>query len=283
MSIPRDGLSRKLSDFIASNSWQNDVVGNGTCQLIMLRGCKINADGSLSQHGDPLVYTDRYDDVMIAYGLKTGGQPFLECFKATAKPGWAWIKHPSYASSNAGCPTVQPGQYAYVRGDHRGHEAMRQAYRSPVCVIRDLDDDMRLEPSDRVDYPWDTGINIHAGGVSERVGLNSSGCQVLWGGWEGQPWQTFYSLIYSVARRQSVFHYCLADFGMFAEWHDRGPTSHVMFGSSGKFVTAVQNTLVAEGYLGSKQVNGKWDEVTDRAVRKWQKAEGKQPNGIVTL
>src|SRR3972149_3187497 len=115
MSIPLKGLSLKLADFLRDQSFTCDGTSPGTAQLIMLRGCKVNADGSLSEYGDPRIYTDRYDDVMIAFGQKSGGQPYLETFRATAKPGLAWIKHWSYAASNRGCPTVQPGQYQYQR------------------------------------------------------------------------------------------------------------------------------------------------------------------------
>lgn len=283
MAIKRAGLSDKLTAFLRDQSFVCDVTGPGTAQLVMLRGCKINANGSLSAHGDPQVYTDNYDDTLVVYGQKITGTPFLEAFRASAKPGMAWIKHSSYASAGSGCPTVQPGQYAYCRGDHRGHEAMRQVSGCPVCVIRDLDDDARLEASDLVDYPMWTGINIHAGGVSSKVGLNSSGCQVIWGGWQGTPWKTFHWLIYTVAKKQQVFHYALVDFMTFATWHDAGPVRLLMFGSVGEDVRELQERLMRAGFFAAALVDGKFGRGTDRALRAWQKAQGMKPTGIARL
>lgn len=282
MSIKRNGLSNKLTAFLKDQSFHCDVTGPSTAQIVMLRGCKINDDGSISGNGKATQYTDRYDDVLIVYGQKAKGQPFLEMFKATAKPGLAWIHHPSYAGSGQGCPTVQPCQVCYGRGDHRGHEAMRQVGQ-PIPVIRDLNDNAKLEPTDKLDYPIWTGINIHAGGVSNRIGLNSSGCQVIWGGWEGTPWKTFHNIIYKVAKQQKIFHYTVVDFDMFAQWHDHPPFKNILFGSYGKSVSDFQRKLVASGYLGSALVDGKWGMGTDRAVRYYQKAINQPANGIIKV
>lgn len=283
MAIKRTGLSIKLTAFLADQSFRCDAGAPGSAQLVMLRGCRVNPDGSLSAYGDPQVYTDRYDDTLVVFGNKPTGSPYLETFRASAKPGLAWIKHRSYASAASGCPTVQPGQYAYVRGAHRGHEAMRQQAGAPVCVIRDLDDDCKLEVSDLVDYPMYTGINIHAGGTSERVGLNSSGCQVLWGGWQGKPWQTFHRLIYRVAKAQTVFHYTLVDFMTFATWHDRGDVKLLMFGSEGPAVRTLQTALASAGYFGGNLIDGKFGRGTDRALRARQRARRQSPTGIWRL
>ena len=51
--------------------------------------------------------------------------------------------------------------------------------------------------------------NIHAGGASEYVGPNSAGCQVIWGGWEGAPWQAFINAIDDSG--QTSFDYYLVD------------------------------------------------------------------------
>lgn len=285
MAIPLKGLSDKLKAFLTAQSWRCDATGPGTAQLVMLRGCKVNADGSLSAYGDPQVYTDHYDDVLVVFGLKSKGQPYLQTFRASAKPGLAWIHHRSYANAAQGCPTVQPGQYRYQRGDHKGHDALRQCANSPVVVIRDLDDDARLEVTDLVDYPMYTGINIHAGGTSGRVGLNSSGCQVLWGGWDGKPWADFYWLTYAVAEKQSVFHYTLADFAMFAEWHDAPAPKprHLLFGSAGNSVVKQQKALAGSGYFPSAACDGVFGRATDRAVRICQKKQKIPETGILHL
>lgn len=288
MAIDRKGLGEKLAAFLSDQCWQCDATGPGTAQIVCLRGCHINEDGGLSAFGDPRAYTDRYDDVMVVFGQKKHGAAYLEAFAATAKPGRYWIHHPDYAASNKGCPTVQPGQYRYVRGPHRGHEALRQAYNAPVCVIRDLDDDERLEYTDRACYPTDTGINIHSStGTGLKVGANSSGCQVIWGGWGGKPWVTFHDIVYKVAKSQTVFHYALADFAFFGEWHDHPDQretayANLWFGSSGERVEELQKRLAAKGYYGSQMVDGEFGRVTDEGVRCLQKALGLWPDGVVT-
>ncbi|HJN18400.1 MAG TPA: peptidoglycan-binding domain-containing protein [Armatimonadota bacterium] len=286
MAIAKSGLSTKLAKFLKSQGMCNDGTKKGSAQIVCLRGCKINDDGSLSAQGDPTVYTNRYEDVVVVFGTKSTGSKYLECFRASAKPGKYWIEHSSYAGSNSGCPTVQPGQYAYVRGNHRGKKAMRQAYQKPVCVIRDLNRNSRLEPTDKVDYPWDTGINIHAGGKGTYVGMNSSGCQVLWGGWTGTPWKTFYSLIYRTAAEQKLFHYAVMDFRFFGKWHDnpdeRDTTyARLYFGSTGAKVDELQELLSAKGYYPSA-MKGPFGKVTDQCLRRFQKSVGLPPDGAVT-
>jgi len=285
VAIPRSGLSDKLRLFLRGQNFRDSSQERGSAQLVMLRGCKINADKSLSLGVSPEVYTNRYDDVLVVFGTKEKGQPYLEAFRASAKPGLEWIRSPQYAGSGCGCPTVQPGQYQYVRGLHRGHEALRQRPGCPVVVVRDLDQDAKLELSDRVDYPTTTGINIHAGGTSERVGWNSSGCQVLWGGWNG-PWVVFHDLVYRVAKKQEVFYYTVVDFEHFAKWHDAGRErwkyEWLMFGSYGRAVEQLQAALAQRGYYGKALVDGEFGRVTDEGVRAYQRKAGLRPTGIVT-
>ena len=286
MAIAKKGLSDKLSEFLADQAWRDDSTKNGSAQLVMLRGCTINANGSLSDNGNATTYTDHYDDVMVAYGRKAGGARYLETFRASAKPGLAWIHSPSYAGSTKGCPTVQAGQYKYGRGQHRGHEALRQiGY--PIVVIRDLDQDEKLELTDLVDYPINTGINIHAGGSSSRIGLNSSGCQIIWGGWTGKPWTTFHDLIYRVAGKQSIYHYTVCNFMDFGRWHDHPEQrqslySALRFGSYGPRVEELQKRLARAGYFGSALVDGEFGRGTDRAVRAFQQRNGLPCDGVVT-
>ena len=284
MSIARDGLSIKLAEFLSDQSFRNDATEPGTAQIVMLRGCKVNADGSLSaQSGAGPVTTNRYDDVLAVFGQKTGGQPYAAYYEATAQPGRVWVKHSSYNGIARGCPTVQPGQYRYKRGTHRGHRAMVQAG-SPVCVIRDIDQDGVIEASDRVDYPIWTGINIHAGGLDDIVDWDSSGCQVIRGGWGGNAWTQFYHIIYSVAKKQDIFHYALVDFAEFGRWHDaadRAMHKLLRFGSHGKHVAALQAMLSRAGYYGAAICDGEFGRVTDEGLRAWQKATGQQPTGMV--
>ena len=282
MAIQLDGLTFKLCQFALDQSFRCDATGPGTAQIFMLRGCKVYKNRELREGSDPLVYTDHYDDVMVALGQKGGGQRYLATYQASAKPGLVWIKHRSYRGRNWGCPTVQPGQYAYKRGWHRGHKAMVQA--GPVCVIRDVDQDAKLELSDRVDYPFGTGINIHAGGRSSRVGYNSSGCQVIRQGWTGAAWRGFRHIVYSVAAKQSIFHYVVVDFAEFGRWHDaddRAEHCFLRFGSYGERVEELQQDLFIAGYYGGALIDGEFGRVTDEGLRVYQKDHGLPPTGIV--
>jgi hypothetical protein len=284
MAIPIDGLSIKLADYLADQGFRNDATGPGRAQIVMLRGCR--RDGRrIVQSGDPLVYTDRYEDLMVVFGQKGGSQPFLATYRATAKPGIAWIKSSTYRGSTKGCPTVQPGQYPYKRGMHRTHRAMVQA--GPVCVIRDLDQDCKLEVSDLVDYPYGTGINIHASSdTANVVGWNSSGCQVIRGGWYGSAWPEFYDLIYRVAAGQSIFHYTVVDWLDFGRWHDAADKScycSLRFGAHGENVEMLQRKLAIRGFFGAELIDGEFGRGTDRALRAYQRRHGLSPNGVIPL
>jgi len=285
VAIPQEGLSVKLAQFLADQAMRNDATRPGTAQIVMLRGCRANRDGSLSVYGDPNRCTDHYDDRLVVFGLKAGGQPYLWHGRASSRPGLRWVKDPSYY--HRGAPFMQPGQMLYQRGRHLTHpEAMVQA--AACCVVRDYDQDGRVEfDADRIDYPFGTGINIHAGGTSSSVGLYSSGCQIIWGGWGGDGWRTFHDLIYKTARSQKLFHYAVTDFAFFGAWHDhpdeRQTTYSVLrFGSYGKRVRDLQTLLVRAGYLGASLVDGEFGPRTDRAVRDFQRARRLTMNGAVT-
>jgi len=278
MAIPFAGLTDKLKQFLADQSWRCDADGPSTCQLIGFRGCRINtpAQGLSLRPGDPSLVTDHYDDVMLLFGNIAGGSPYLGYVPMTANPGLYWTR-------KGRCPSVQPGQYKYMRGPHSGHNALRQAD-APVCVIRDLNRNGRMDPKDLFDYPVYTGINIHAGGLSENIGRWSGGCQVIPGGWDGAHWLQLYHRVYGTARQQKIFHYTLVDFAFFVQWDNARQAGvhsrHILYGSFGP---AVHDLRVKLGVYGDL-VDGEWGPKTDRAVRKWQRAQGQVlPSGIVRM
>lgn len=283
MAIRTDGLSLIIPEFLFDLGMGCDVTGPGTVQIITFRGCKFTAKDLRER---PTV-TDQYSDVMIAFGIKPGGQRFLECFRASARPGWYWVRHRDYRGPSAGCPTLQPGQYLYQRGDHRGHQAMIQA--AQVCQVRDYDQDGRTDPNEALTPTYDRwrGTNIHAA-TTINVGASSSGCQVIAGGWSGAPWQTFHSLVYRKAKAQKLFRYTVVDYAMFIEWwkaYEKPPTPKpkwIMYGSGGADVLEEQIHLVKNGYLAVNSANGRWGPDTDLAWRRYQrKAMGMQiPDGI---
>jgi hypothetical protein len=280
MAIKTDGLSSIIPQFLADLHMGCDVTGPGTVQIGCFRGCQYNGSDLRVQRTS----LDQYSDVLWAFGQKPDGDPFAAYLQGTARPGAYWVKHPSYSKAR-GCPTLQPGQYPYRRGPHKGKPAMNQAGR--VVVIRDGDDDSSIDPEEayRPDYGA-TAINIHAGGSTALpVGIWSSGCQAIAGGWSGKPWRTFHDIVYKLAAGQNVFRYALVDYGMFCQWWNRPQDCKpqwVMYGSSGQDVLELQQRLVDSGYLADVDVTGKWGMDTDLAYRRYQrKALGmKVPDGL---
>jgi len=281
MAIKLKGLSPKLTAFLADCSFPCDVTGPGTVQLVMLRGCRATDKDLRVQP----TKRDQYSDVLVAYGLKGNGDPFLATFRASARPGAYWVDHPSYTEAR-GCPTLQPGQYLYQRGLHKGRKAMVQAGR--VVVWRDADDDWQLDLEEalRPDYSA-TAINIHAGGTNISIGIWSSGCQIVWGGWGGTPWLTFRDLVYRVASEQKLFSYTVIDYAMLCEWWNAPEGKKpqwLLYGSVGQQVTRLQNVLMEYGWLRANHVTGKFDPDTDLAVRRRQEFDGVNvTTGIVRL
>lgn len=282
MAIKLDGLSKIIPYFLVDCSFPYDVAGPGTAQIGCFRGCKTN-DVDLRVQQTRL---DQYSDVMWAFGRKPDGSDFAVYLQGSARPGAYWVNHPDYTKIR-GCPTLQPAQYLYRRGDHKGHEAMNQAGR--VVVIRDSDDDNIIDPEEafRPDYSA-TQINIHAGGSAKLpVGTWSSGCQVIADGWNGKPWRTWHDIVYRVAAAQKLFRYTLVDYTMFCEWWNapKGQKPKwMLYGSLGQNVSDWQQKLVKLGLIAGAGITGKFDPDTDLATRRWQRAGGmKVPNGIVKL
>ena len=289
--IPFAGLSLSVEKFLKDQSMRCDATVAGTIQLFAFRGCKPVYDRGrvigLESQPVPWKVTDRYDDIMFVSGFKShrkGGGRFSAIHPLSTQPGFASFRLPYYRPANRGCPVIQPGQFAYKRGRHRGKQALRAAKR--ILVIRDLDDDTRIEPTDMWDYPHpDRGINIHAGGRSSRVGLNSSGCQVLRYGWFGKQWKQFRNFVYNTAAGQMRFHYTVMDTAFFELWldaDDKTPYKRLWFGSIGLKVRRLQKALAEADFYHGRGVDGYFGPKTHEAVRKWQTANtAGVPSGVV--
>jgi len=280
MAIRIEGLSPYIPKFLADLHMGCDVTGPGTAQIGCFRGCKFNGKDLRVQQ----MKLDQYRDVFFAFGQKADGSPFATYLQGSARPGAYWVNHSSYTKAR-GCPTLQPGRYSYQRGAHKGHEAMRQA--AGVVLIRDADDDDRIDPEEaiRPDYSaW--AINIHAGGSTALpVGIWSSGCQIIAGGWSGKPWRTWHDIVYRVCAGQKLFRYTLVDYSMFCKWWNAPKDDKpqwIMYGSNGQAVLEEQEHLAQNGYLAANDVTGRWGANTDLAWRRYQrKALGMQvPDGV---
>jgi hypothetical protein len=155
---------------------------------------------------------DRYNDSIVLFGTT------LRVFRASVDPGAHYTANPL---NPQGCANLKNGSYLYVKGLHRNsYQALRQAAGADgqVTVWRDRDEDHQRD-ADEIEQTGHFGINIHAGGTSDRVGRNSAGCQVIWGGrGRGSPWLAFMALIDAAAsrtnaNRQRHFRYVLVDAG----------------------------------------------------------------------
>ena len=294
--IPFANLSLEMDKFLRDQSFRRDAIGAGHIQLCGIRGCLIRRDRGkvigISLLDNPEAVTNLYDDVMLVYGQKPGGQRFCEVYAMSTQPGIksTWLK--GYLKKGKGCPTVQAGQYAYRRcTKYDLHQGKYWALRTDhhVVAIRDVDKDTIPEPeTDLWDYPIGTGINIHAGGKSARVDLYSAGCQVIQGGYGGEAWKQFKRFVYEVAAGQKVFHYTLIDGKFFGQWynrsHDRLPVTlrRLYYGSQGERVRLLQAALLAKGYYHARGVDGDFGVATHQAVRRWQRANRIAQTGLVT-
>lgn len=282
--IKFSGLSTAMEDFLIDQSFTVDTGINGRVQLVGIRGCSIRRSmgavtGISVSAGNRI--SDRYDDAMFVFGEKRNGSRFSAIFPMSTKPGIASFRLSSYSSPTKGCPVIQCGQYNYRRGIHKGKEALRQ--NGPVVVRRDVDNDTIIEPTDYWDYPEYTGINIHAGGSSSRVGLNSSGCQVVYGGWFGQDWRQFHDIVYDIAAGQKDYHYTVISGLFFGSWYDslnKDRYKWLWYGSRGDKVYNLQKRLKSMGLY-----NGNFDGVfgveTHKAVRRYQMGIKEFVDGIV--
>lgn len=162
--------------------------------------------------------TGRHDDTIIVFGVlpdKVGtlkrGALVARTFPASVDPGLKYTRHPINAR---GCAHLCNGQWQYRPGKHKGHNAFVQA--AEVRVWRDKNRSGEYEESEKFQTGW-FGINLHASGPQPDDDPWSAGCQVVMGGWRGDHWRRFYSLITMFGlRRRKVFTYTLVGFDAWA-------------------------------------------------------------------
>lgn len=126
---------------------------------------------------------DQYNDTLAVLWEDKLGKDHVHKYNATVDPG----RFPQYYNP-AGDANLMAGQYDYVLGDHKGHTALNQD--QAVKVWRDGNKDGVRQKNEGTDTGW-FGINVHAGGAEANVSNWSAGCQVIRGGWGGEPWQDF--------------------------------------------------------------------------------------------
>jgi len=186
-----------LREVIAAQGWA--APASGRLHLYGVRGAvPVSHDTLVVNQNLP----DQYNDAMGCFGS------YLSAYKATTDPGAHFTRHPS---NKQGAAHLRPGDWRYKRGLHKGRKALVQA--APVSVRRDRDRDAKPEDNEPIDTGW-FGINHHAGGMKPDVGAWSAGCQVIWGGYGGEPWLDYLHWIYEVFP-QSEYHYYLLNAGWF--------------------------------------------------------------------
>jgi hypothetical protein len=191
---------------IAQLAWLGYPCASNRLNICGLRGAEW-----VSNHSVRLVenVADRYNDSIVVFGTK------FRVFRASVDPGAYYTSKPL---NSKGCAHLKNGAYLYVKGKHRKYDALRQAEGTSgkVTVWRDKDKDHKWDEGE-VEESGHFGINIHAGGTTDKVGKWSAGCQVLWGGRKkGSPWEAFMKLIDEAAspknpKRQKHFRYVLID------------------------------------------------------------------------
>lgn len=129
--------------------------------------------------------TDAYNDTLVLFGTR------LEVYRGSVDPGLWYTEKPLHPE---GCAhLLNGGPYAWEFGPHKGKPALVQA--EPFPFWRDADRDSTRDKTaiERRVRREVIGLDIHAGGSSPVVGPNSAACLIVWGGWNGNPWQQFYS------------------------------------------------------------------------------------------
>jgi hypothetical protein len=191
------------------------------------------------------------------------------------------------SKGGAGANMLLPGRYDHVKGMHKpttdgGHRAFRQDSFAPV---RRTANNLTYDNFDRIDLGKGTGSfvwdNIHAAYSTSSGRFSSAGCQVVCGqpksrkrGWadETGPWRHFINVAYGEFEGQARFTYLLfdaADIAALLNDADAGLTQIVRFGSVGAAAQAVQEALIAGGYLNGP-ADGDFGRLSLQALARFQ-------------
>ena len=198
----------------------------------------------------------------------------VTAFQATTVPGAYYTQN---AENDMGAARLMAGLWSFKRGLHKGNPALVQ--NSSMLVLRDTDQDYDMDfDSDYLQSGF-FGINNHAGGGSDSIGKWSAGCQVIRGevvggqslAWNSKQWLNYKNRAYQASN--SVYQYLLMPYD-WVEIVSAGKKAILMIGSKGNAVSAIQSKL-------GLKIDQNYGEFTARAVMKFQKANGIQPNGCV--
>jgi hypothetical protein len=121
-----------------------------------------------------------FDDTINIFYVDNSGTWQYKSYAATTDPGIPYLKKPINQNGTA---ILKPGQYigSHAIGMHRGlYLALVQ--RAPVIVIRDYNNDGKLDYNSSREEKGMFGINIHRAqekGTTKYIEGFSAGCQVF--------------------------------------------------------------------------------------------------------
>lgn len=217
-----------LQGFLESLGYHIDTTA-GSWNLMGVRSAAPTADGLLRSTAGTF---DRYDDTLLVFGFKPGGGSLLRAYTCSVDPGRYWTQNPC---PKKGCAHLLNGQYRYQIGIHNRSKAPAKRYTalipaSKVTVWRDTNRNFVRDGKDFVESGY-FPINIHAGGSCKSVGMQSAGCQVIYGSRFGPAYSSFIELMKSASTER--FWYSLVDAADIALWkqgnesHSKPPVEHV--------------------------------------------------------
>jgi hypothetical protein len=237
--------------------------------VLCLQGVDLTPDNGLQANDNA---ADFYNDAIVCAWYSSAGARNVRALLGTVDPGAAYLGLPG------GEAHLTFGQHLYVRGNHKGHPALR-AKDEVNRVWRDPDKSGTPTVGDHV-TTGRFGVNVHAGGSTKTIGDWSAGCINICGGWDGEPWKFFMELVNTHFEKRSdvgVTVWPGKDYLSFVEGGVLRPT--LSFGTLNPWVAEMQKLLAAKGYYKGV-ADGDWGRKTDNAVRDFQKAAALKVDGV---
>ena len=197
----------------------------------------------------------------------------LHLMAGTAEPGTYYTNNPLNIK---GCAHLCQNDMLYEQGMHSGKHLALRAKDELVWIYRDRNKNFKPDSNEDFYQAKGSGINIHAGSSTDKIGRWSAGCINIKGGWRGNYWKTFIRLIKnSPINLYNVALWSGRDFKRF----DDNPS---VFFKPVLFYSCINNKYVGflQKVLGLK-VTGKFDRATYESVCEYQRECGLINDGIV--
>ncbi|WPB81315.1 peptidoglycan-binding domain-containing protein [Archangium violaceum] len=211
---------------------------------------------------------DAYDDtiVLVYHDRERSAPGRVLALRGTVDPGLYYTRtepHPQ------GAAHLTFGQHLYVRGEHKGHPALR-AFQESNRVWRDKNGNFKPDEGECV-FIGTFGVNIHAGGATNYIGKWSAGCINVFGGWAGRPWKTFMESVDIHFQDRSFLYVTVwrgRDLVKFKElgWAHR---PSLCLGMHNPWVSEAQRLLKHKG-CPEVLIDGDWRTQMSHLVRKFQ-------------